>query len=171
MKLSDALSLIRDVPDFPKKGIVFKDLSPVFAHPEAFEALIESMAESVAAFKPQKLAVIEARGFIVGAPLAYRLKSGLVLIRKRGKLPGKTLNASYSLEYGSDQMEMLEDSIEKDERVVLIDDVLATGGTLAAARQLVIQAGGLVTGIQVVLELASLKGRDRLRPIEVRSVC
>ncbi len=170
MSLKSALELIRDVPDFPKPGILFKDISPLLENPIAFKTLIEGLAECVSEFKPQKLAAIESRGFLIGAPLAYRLNCGLVMIRKKGKLPRKTLSATYALEYGSDQIEMHEDAFEKGERVVLIDDVLATGGTLAAAQELCLRGGSQMVGILVLMELGFLKGRQKLKGTPVKSL-
>lgn len=170
MELKDSLSLIKDVPDFPKPGIVFKDITPLLENAGAFRTLVESMASMISEFRPHKIAAIESRGFLLGAPIAYFLGCGLVIVRKKGKLPRRTLAANYELEYGTDHMEMHHDAVQAGERIVLIDDVLATGGTLAAARELCKSAGGDVVGAQVLIELGFLQGRLKLPNLAVRSV-
>jgi len=128
------------------------------------------MSSSASEFRPHKIVAIEARGFIFGAAMAQRLKTGLVLVRKKGKLPRECFSASYELEYGTDHMELHKDAISPRERIILVDDVLATGGTLAAASALVSQAKGTICGIQVVMEIAALKGRDRLNGVSVKTI-
>ena len=156
--------LIRDVPDFPKPGIVFKDITPILAHPEAMEQIYTALAEPYKDLDPPvtKVLGIESRGFIFGTALAQKLNVGFVPIRKPGKLPWKTVSESYSLEYGKDTLEMHEDSLTKGERVVVVDDLLATGGTLGAACRLVERLGGVVVGCSIVVELGFLGGRSKL---------
>jgi len=162
VKLKDILALIKDVPNFPREGVQFKDITPIFENPKAFKSLIDELSEAVARWKPQKIVAIESRGFVLAAPMAINLGCGLVLLRKRGKLPRETFKAEYHLEYGVDHMEMHVDAIKKGERVVILDDILATGGTLKAAASLVEQAGGKIKGSQVILELAFLEGAKNL---------
>ncbi|MGF1655386.1 MAG: adenine phosphoribosyltransferase [Verrucomicrobiales bacterium] len=153
---------IRDVPDFPKPGIVFKDITPLLAQPEAFQAAVDLIAEQCVAMKAQKVLGIDARGFLFGAAAAYKLGLGLIIARKKGKLPYKTEGVSYSLEYGEATIEMHVDSVEPGERVVLIDDLLATGGTARAALDLVERLGGQPVGALFVVELGFLNGRQVL---------
>lgn len=159
-------SRIRDVPDFPEPGIVFKDLTPLLADGPAFRALIEHMASRRRGHVDLVVGV-EARGFILAAGVALELGLGLVLVRKAGKLPGETLKESYALEYGTAEIEVHTDSFTPGQRVLVLDDVLATGGTALAACQLVERAGATVAAVEVVLELAFLDGRARLggRPV------
>ena len=153
-------SHVRDVVDYPKPGIVFKDLTPLFADAGAFGAAVEALAEGAPAF--DKVAGIEARGFVVAAPVAARAGTGFVPIRKAGKLPAATYATSYALEYGEATIEVHRDAFVPGERVLVVDDVLATGGTAAAAVRLVREAGAEVAGVAVVVELAFLGGRARL---------
>lgn len=153
---------IREVPDFPKPGILFYDISTLLAHPTAWKETVRQLHEAVSEFKPDVLAGIESRGFLVAAPLALELGLGFHMIRKKGKLPGKTIPYTYDLEYGTDTIEVQDGAIEKGQRVVILDDLLATGGTLAAAIELVRKVGGEVTGAASIMELTFLKGRDRL---------
>ncbi|WP_068402166.1 adenine phosphoribosyltransferase [Kribbia dieselivorans] len=151
-----------DVPDFPEEGVLFKDVTPLIAHAEAFNAVIGDMADRHRG-EVDVVAGIEARGFIFGAAVAHELGLGFVPVRKAGKLPGQTAKVSYQLEYGSATIEIKADGIPVGSRVLLIDDVLATGGTAAAAFDLIEQVGAQVAGFDVVIELLSLSGRDRLR--------
>ncbi|MBA0050797.1 adenine phosphoribosyltransferase [Streptomyces sp. AJS327] len=155
---------IRDVPDFPKPGVMFKDITPLLADPRAFTALTEVLAEICRESGATKVVGLEARGFILAAPVAVRAHTGFVPVRKPGKLPGMTLAQSYDLEYGSTAIEMQEGGLTPDDRVLVIDDVLATGGTAAAALQLVRRSGAAVAGVAVLLELDFLAGRERLLP-------
>ncbi len=164
MSLQRAESLIRTVPDFPKPGIAFKDIAPMLGDGPALRAITEALAAAVAAWQPQKIAGIESRGFLFAAPLARDLGEGLVLVRKPGKLPYKTVREEYALEYGTDVIEMHIDAVAPGERVVIVDDVLATGGTAAATKRLIERAGGEVVGFAFVIELGFLGGRDRLGP-------
>ena len=158
---------IRHVPDFPKPGILFYDISTLLAHAKAWHETIEQMAERVKKHKPDVLAGIESRGFLLAAPLALALGTGFVMLRKQGKLPGTTVRHTYALEYGTDTIEIQQDAIKKGARVVLIDDLLATGGTMAAAVTLLEQVGGVVPAAACVMELTFLDGRKRLKvPVE-----
>lgn len=164
-------STIRDIPDFPKPGIVFKDLTTLFGDPEAFAFVIEVLAAKFQPLEPAYIAGIEARGFILGAALAYRLGIGFVPIRKPGKLPYKVVSQSYQLEYGTDSVEVHVDAAQMGDKVVLIDDLLATGGTASAAYDLLKNIGADVVGIGFVTELGFLPGRDRLpKDVDVYSM-
>ena len=155
--------LIRDVPDYPEPGVVFKDITPLLVNGPAFAAVIKHFADVArAAGGIDLVAGMEARGFIVGAPVAAALGIGFVPVRKAGKLPGVTMEASYDLEYGSATVELLPDTIAPGSRVLIVDDVLATGGTAAATASLIEQAGGVVVGLAFLLELLFLPGRSRL---------
>lgn len=160
---------VRDVPDFPKKGIVFKDITPVLNDPALFRASIDLFLERCRGLTIDKIVGIDARGFLFGSAVAYELGVGFVPIRKRGKLPYKTEIAKYSLEYGEAEMEMHIDGINADEQVVLLDDLLATGGTSAAAAVLIRNAGGHLLEAQFLIELQFLQGRKRLEPTPVTS--
>ena len=159
-------SRLRDIPDFPKPGVVFKDYTPLIADGPALGRLVRDITERYGG-TVDVVAGIEARGFILAAAVAYELGTGMVPIRKAGKLPGETLLESYSLEYGTAEIEVHTDAFAPRQRVLLLDDVLATGGTAAAACDLVERTGAIVTGIDVILELTFLKGRSRLpgRPV------
>ena len=160
---------IRSIPDFPKPGILFYDISTLLAHPHAWKTTIERLAEAVRPQRPDLLVGIESRGFLVAAPLAYALGSGFAMVRKRGKLPGKTVRFTYDLEYGTDTIEMQEDAIAPGQRVVVVDDLIATGGTTEAAIKLIAQQGGNVIGAACIIELSFLNGRDRI-PVPVTSM-
>ena len=161
-ELDKARFLVRDVEDYPKKGIVFKDITPVLKNPEAFSSVIECMAAKLSEMEFEYIAGIEARGFIIGSALAYKLRKGFIPLRKKGKLPYDTISREYALEYGNATIEMHADAISKGGRVVLVDDILATGGTSKAATELVAEAGGEVTCIIYFIELEFLKGREKL---------
>ncbi len=166
----DLESFIRDVPDFPKEGILFKDISPLLASPEAFMEACDRLAQTFADKGVTKVIGIESRGFIFGAPVAQRLGAGFVPIRKPGKLPAETVSQSYQLEYGTDTIEIHADAIEPNEKVLLIDDLLATGGTMAAAAELVAKLGGQIVGIGFVIELCFLPGRAKLPGQDVHAL-
>jgi len=153
---------IRRIPDFPKPGILFYDISTLLRHPKAWSVAVDRMAESLAGDKPDLLAGIEARGFLVAAPLALRLGCGFIMVRKRGKLPGATIAHQYALEYGTDTIEVQADAITPRQRVVVLDDLLATGGTAAAATALIRKMGGEVVRGSFIVELDGLGGRARL---------
>jgi adenine phosphoribosyltransferase len=155
-------ALIRTIPDFPKRGIQFRDLSTLFLHGEGFRLAIDALADMYEHDQFDLIGGVESRGFVLAAPLAYRLSKGFVLIRKPGKLPGEKVGVEYSLEYGTDRLEVHADAIDRGARVLLVDDLLATGGTMEAACRLVEQVGGLVHGCAFVVELPELKGRERL---------
>ncbi len=158
----DLRKFIRDIPDFPKEGIVFRDITPLLADPAALRAAVEAL---VAPFRDDGIEAvvgIESRGFIVGAPAALALDAGLVVVRKAGKLPYRTTQVTYELEYGSDTVEMHVDAVRDAERVLIVDDLIATGGTAAAAVQLVQQAGANVVGCAFLIGLTDLRGRARL---------
>jgi adenine phosphoribosyltransferase len=158
---------IRSIPDFPKPGILFYDISTLLAHAKAWHATIERLADAIRPYKPDILAGVESRGFLLAAPLALALGTGFVMLRKQGKLPGTTVRHTYALEYGTDTIEIQQDAIKKGARVVLIDDLLATGGTMAAAVTLLEQVGGIVPAAACVMELTFLDGRKRLKvPVE-----
>jgi adenine phosphoribosyltransferase len=160
---------IRSIPDFPKPGILFYDISTLLAHPHAWKTTIERLADVVRPQQPDLLIGIESRGFLVAAPLAYALGSGFAMVRKRGKLPGKTVSYTYDLEYGTDTIEIQEDAISPGQRVVVVDDLIATGGTTEAAINLVTQRGGNVVGAACIIELSFLNGRDRI-PVPVTAM-
>lgn len=153
---------IRPVPDFPKPGILFYDISTLLAHPKAWRATVDRLAEVVRPFKPDVLAGIESRGFLTAAPLALELGLGFLMVRKKGKLPGATVPFTYDLEYGTDTVEIQEGAIAPGQRVVILDDLLATGGTLNASVQLLRNVGAEVTGGACIMELTFLGGRSKL---------
>jgi len=154
---------IRTIPDFPKKGIMFRDITTVINNAEGFQLAIDSMCDMVKDLDFDVIAAAEARGFIFGAPMAYKNHKPLVLIRKKGKLPCKTISQSYDLEYGSTEIEMHTDSFKPGAKVLIVDDLFATGGTTEAMIKLVERLGGIVEGVCVLVELVDLKGRERLK--------
>src|SRR6266850_7909328 len=160
---------IRDIPDFPNPGIIFRDISPILSKPELFRQVVDALAAEAEKPAPAKIVGIDARGFLFGAAVAYKLGLGFIPIRKRGKLPYRTDTAKYSLEYGEAEMEMHTDAVRKGERVVLVDDLLATGGTSAAAAALIRNAGADLVEAQFLIELEFLEGRKRLEPTPVTS--
>ncbi|MCM8812248.1 MAG: adenine phosphoribosyltransferase [Candidatus Omnitrophica bacterium] len=160
----DLKSYIRDIPDYPKPGILFKDLTPLWQNPAAFQLMIDELAGHFRKAGVETIAAIESRGLILGSAIAYTLKTGLVPIRKEGKLPWKTVRVSYDLEYGQATTEMHVDAIHPGTRVLIVDDLLATGGTAEAAVKLVKELGGEVAGLAFLVELGFLKGRERLKP-------
>lgn len=165
-------SFVRDVPDFPKPGILFKDLTPLWKDPVAFRSMVEQLADPYRSRKIQTVVGIESRGLILGAALAYVLQTGLVPVRKAGKLPAKTVKASYSLEYGEATTELHADAFSAGTRVLIVDDLLATGGTAEAAISLVRKLKGEIVALTFLVELAFLKGRERLERhgVEIRSL-
>ena len=153
---------IRGIPDFPKPGILFYDISTLLAHPAAWQEAVERLADTVAPYRPEVLAGIESRGFLVAAPLALKLGCGFIMVRKQGKLPGATVGYSYDLEYGSDKVEIQADAVAPGQRVVLLDDLIATGGTLRASIELIRKVGGTVAAAACLIELTFLNGREGL---------
>jgi adenine phosphoribosyltransferase len=153
---------IRSIPDFPKPGILFYDISTLLAHPLAWRHTVERLAEALRPHAPDLLIGIESRGFLVAAPLAYALGRGFAMVRKRGKLPGKTVRYTYDLEYGSDTIEIQEDAVAPGQRVVVVDDLVATGGTMQAAINLVRLQQGIVVAAACIIELSFLQGRERI---------
>ena len=168
--MTDLEKWIRDVPDFPKKGIVFKDITPLLGSCEALTAAADELARPFADSGVQFVTGVESRGFIFGSMLAERLGAGFVPIRKPGKLPAETVSESYELEYGTDTVEMHADAFPTGAKVLMIDDLLATGGTMAAACRLVEKLGGQVVAVAVVIELCFLNGRDKLAGYDVHSL-
>jgi adenine phosphoribosyltransferase len=166
--------LIRDIPDFPKPGVVFKDITPLLADHEGFSAVIDVLAragrDADGDVVVDKVVGMEARGFILAAPVALALGAGFVPVRKAGKLPADTHSVGYDLEYGSATLELHQDSIEPGERVLMVDDVLATGGTVAATAQLIKACGGIVHGVAVLMELSFLPGRETAGDVPVTSI-
>jgi adenine phosphoribosyltransferase len=162
--LEQLKSAIRDIPDFPKLGIVFKDITPILGDGQLFQRVIDDLGEEAKKVNPSKIVGIDARGFLFGAAVAYKLGLGCIPIRKKGKLPYKTVGSSYQLEYGDAEVEMHVDAVNPGETVVLIDDLLATGGTSGAAVNLVQKVGGIVGSALFVIELAFLHGRKKLPP-------
>ncbi|MCK4902092.1 MAG: adenine phosphoribosyltransferase [Thermoplasmatales archaeon] len=163
-------SKIRTVPHWPKKGIMFKDVTTLIKNPEGFKETIDLLYKRYADKNIDKVVGIESRGFIFGAPLAYLLGCGFVIVRKPGKLPAECICEEYSLEYGTDKIEVHKDAIEKGDRVLIVDDLLATGGTMAAARNLIKKLGGEVVELTFVVELIDLKGRDKLKGENIYSI-
>jgi adenine phosphoribosyltransferase len=163
-------ALIRDVPDFPKPGIVFKDITPLLKDATGLREAGSLLAELCAEARADKVVAIESRGFILGSLVAAELRRGFVPVRKPGKLPARSIRASYALEYGADSLEMHEDALEKGERVVIVDDVIATGGTARAVAELVERLGANVAGYAFLIELSFLRGRDKLDGYEVASL-
>jgi adenine phosphoribosyltransferase len=170
MSLEQIRSRIRDIPDFPKAGILFRDITPLLADGPAFRAAIDAVGDRYRERHVDVVVGVEARGFIVGSALAYKLGAGNVLVRKRGKLPYKTRQTTYDLEYGTDTLEIHADAIRPGQRVLLADDLLATGGTILAAADLVRQLGGDIVEVAFLIELTGLKGRDRLGTLPVFSL-
>lgn len=158
------LSRIRDVADYPKPGVMFKDITPLLADPVAFTALTDVLAELCVRHGATKIVGLEARGFILAAPVAVRAGIGFIPVRKAGKLPGATLSQSYELEYGSAEIEIHAEDLDAGDRIMVIDDVLATGGTAGASLELIRRAGAQVAGVAVLMELGFLAGRARLEP-------
>jgi adenine phosphoribosyltransferase len=161
-------SLIRDIPDYPKQGVVFKDITPLLADAEGFAAVVDALASGHGPV--DKVAGIEARGFILASPVALRLNAGFVPVRKKGKLPAVTYSQDYELEYGSATLEVHRDAFAPGERVLVVDDVLATGGTARATADLIAMAGATVVGIVMLMELSFLDGRKKLPDLDVRSL-
>jgi len=166
----DLISYIRDVPDFPKPGIIFKDITPLLLDSDAFRQVIEELAYRFEEDEVDYVAAVESRGFIFGAPVALQLGAGFIPLRKPGKLPFKTVSETYSLEYGKDSIQVHEDACSSGDRVLIIDDLLATGGTVSAARKLLERLGADVVGAGFLIELDFLKGREKLGDLKIESL-
>lgn len=162
--------LIRDIPDFPKPGVDFKDITPLLADKKAFTYTIDAIAQLFDRDEIDKVLGIEARGFMVAAPLAYKFTAGLIPVRKQGKLPWEVESESYALEYGEDRLELHKDAINPGERILIVDDVLATGGTARATAELTERCGGKVSGIAFIMELSFLGGRQKLEGYQLHSL-
>lgn len=165
-----ALSLIRDIPDFPQPGILFKDITPVLADPQAFREVVDRLCAAAGSHKPDLIVGIESRGFLFGVPMALQMGVGFAPVRKLGKLPYERITEEYSLEYGTNTVEMHVDAVQPGQRVVIVDDLLATGGTAGAAAALVEKLGGVVAGYCFLVELSFLNGRDKLPGREITSL-
>ena len=166
----DLKAHIRKIPDFPKPGILFYDISTLLAHAEAWRETVDRVADAVRAYRPDVLAAIESRGFIFAGPVAYKLGIGFTMVRKVGKLPGAVISHAYDLEYGSDTLEIHIDGLDRGQSVLVVDDLLATGGTVGACCQLVEKAGARVAACAFVIELVGLGGAERLTPHRVFSL-
>lgn len=166
----DLKKFIREIHDFPKHGILFRDIAPILANPKAMDEVIYRLSVIAEHVCAEKIMAFESRGFVFGAPLAYELMLPFVMLRKKGKLPGQTISAAYKLEYGEAVLEMAEDAVKPGERVLLVDDLLATGGTSKAGVLLIEKAGAKVAGLAYVIELASLKGRKVLGEYPIYSL-
>jgi adenine phosphoribosyltransferase len=170
MDASGLRDCVRDIPDFPKAGVVFKDITPLLSNPDAFRSTIDLIAEYFEGEHVDRVLGVEARGFIIAAPVAYRFGAAFVPVRKAGKLPWEIERVEYELEYGTDLLEIHRDAVESGSRVVIVDDVLATGGTAAATIRLVEKLGGTVIGLGFVIELGFLAGRKKLTGYDVLSL-
>ncbi len=169
-KVADLGRFIRDVPDWPKKGILFRDITPLLGEPKAFSAAVDALCSDFRDKNVDYVAAVEARGFIFGAAVAERLSAGFVPIRKKGKLPSATESITYKLEYGSDTLEVHNDAIDKGSNVLMVDDLLATGGTMAAACELIEKIDGKIAGIAFLIELSELGGREKLSKHKILTV-
>lgn len=161
---------IRDVPDYPKPGVIFKDITPLLADHTAFAAVVDAIVAHYGRGTIDKVAGVEARGFILAAPVAYHFGAGFVPVRKKGKLPASTYEESYDLEYGSETIEVHQDAFTPGERVLIVDDVLATGGTARATAELVRRTGAQVVGLSVLMELGFLNGREKLTDLDLHAM-
>ena len=166
----DLKRYIRDIPDWPKEGILFRDITPLLLNPKAFAAAVEALCADFTEAGIEYVAAVEARGFIFGAAVAEKLGAGFVPIRKKGKLPWQTESVSYDLEYGTDTLEVHSDAVKSGGKVLMVDDLLATGGTMAAACKLIEKIGGTIAGIAFLIELAGLQGREKIADYKVASI-
>ena len=168
--MEDLKKAIRDIPDFPKKGIIFKDITPLLQDSVLFKRAVDQLCEEFKDKNIDVIASIESRGFILGTAIAYKLGAGFIPVRKKGKLPYKTYSATYALEYGEDTLEIHQDAMKKGDRVLIIDDLLATGGTLGAVIDLIKKMDGEIAGIGFLIELTFLKGREKNKDYEIFSL-
>ena len=168
--MEDLKQIIRDIPDFPKKGIVFKDITTLLGDAKSYQRMIDLLSHRYIGERIDKVVGVEARGFIIGAALAYKLGAGVVLVRKPGKLPSETFKKTYDLEYGTDTLEIHTDAIRKGENILIADDLLATGGTMAAVVDMVESMGGKIFECCFMVELVALKGKEKLPPGKVFSL-
>jgi adenine phosphoribosyltransferase len=166
----DLKRYIRDIPDWPKEGILFRDITPLLLNPKAFAAAIDALSADFIEMGVEYVAAVEARGFIFGSSVAEKLGAGFVPIRKKGKLPWQTESITYDLEYGTDTLQVHRDAVESGGKVLMVDDLLATGGTMAAACKLIEKIGGTVAGIAFLIELAELQGREKIADYNVTSI-
>lgn len=170
MDIQDIQTLIRDIPDFPKPGIVFRDITTLLKHPEGFRSTIDLLAQRCGELSPDYILGMESRGFIFGTAVAYQLNCGFIPVRKPNKLPAPVYQQSYDLEYGQDQLEMHQDALKEGDRLVVVDDLIATGGTAQATAKLVEQAGAILAGFVFVIELEALEGRKNLPDVPISSL-
>ena len=170
MKVADLKKHIRDIPDFPKEGIIFKDISTLLKHKGAFRKAVDSLAVKFKNERVEYVVGVEARGFIFGAALAYKLGAGFVPVRKKGKLPYRTRSVTYELEYGSDTLEIHEDAVSRNARVLIVDDLLATGGTMMAVAELLQNQHAKIVGIAFLIELQFLNGKEKLKHLPTYSI-
>lgn len=168
--MKDLKSAIRSIPDFPRPGIIFRDITTLLADPEALRQAMDSMEEYLNGICANKIVAIDSRGFLFGGALADRLQIPLIPVRKKGKLPHETISEEYALEYGTDSLEIHTDAVTKGDKVAVLDDLLATGGTLKATCRLIEKLGGEVAGIAVLIELSFLKGRDKLTAYDIKAL-
>lgn len=166
----DLKSKIREIPDWPERGVNFKDITPLLQDKKTFRIAIDKMAEPYLKDRPDIIVGIDARGFILSAVMAYKLGTGLAIIRKKGKLPHKTISQDYTLEYATNTIEMHEDAIKKGDKVLIVDDVLATGGTMQATAEIIEMLGGKIIGINFLIELDFLKGREKIKNYKINSL-
>ncbi|MDJ1174303.1 adenine phosphoribosyltransferase [Roseofilum capinflatum] len=170
MDIQDIQALIRDIPDFPKPGILFRDITTLLKHPQGFRSTIDLLAQRCGELSPDYILGMESRGFIFGTPVAYQLNCGFIPVRKPKKLPAPVYQQSYDLEYGQDQLEMHQDALKEGDRVVVVDDLIATGGTAKATAELIEQAGAVLAGFVFVIELEALEGRKNLPDVPISSL-
>ncbi len=170
MEIMSYEDYIREIPDFPKEGILFKDITPIFKNPEAFNDLINEFYSRIKDLEFDYIAGVEARGFLVGAPLALKMNKGFLPIRKKGKLPGEVVRADYDLEYGSATLEIHKDAFEPGSNILIVDDLLATGGTVSACVEMIESLKGTVVGLAFIMELGFLNGREKLSEYQVISL-
>ncbi|MDD5496322.1 MAG: adenine phosphoribosyltransferase [Candidatus Omnitrophica bacterium] len=168
--MSELKKYIRDIPGFPKEGIIFKDITPLLRNAKSFHEAVDAITKKFKSKKVDAVLSVEARGFILGSAVAYKLGAGLVPIRKKGKLPHKTHSITYDLEYGTDTLEVHQDAFKKGERILIVDDLLATGGTTRAVIDMVEKMGGKIVGVAFLIELTALKGREKLKGYPILSL-